>query len=72
MKVDGGSQAKPDVAREFESQFFDMRQALAQHQAKWRSSQHRRGQRRLPPPPTELTGQAGRILHLGEERATGL
>ena len=31
-------QAKPDVAREFEERFFAMRQALAQHQAKWRSN----------------------------------
>ena len=38
IKADSRLQAKPDVAREFESKFFDMRQALAQHQAKWRSS----------------------------------
>ena len=38
IKADSRLQAKPDVAREFESRFFDMRQALAQHQAKWRST----------------------------------
>ena len=38
IKADSRLQAKPDVAREFESRFFDMRQALAQHQAKWRSA----------------------------------
>ena len=38
IKADSRLQAKPDVAREFESKFFDMRQALAQHQAKWRSA----------------------------------
>ena len=38
IKADSRLQAKADVAREFESRFFDMRQALAQHQAKWRSS----------------------------------
>jgi hypothetical protein len=38
IKATRGCQAKPDVAREFESRFFDMRQALAQHQAKWRST----------------------------------
>ena len=38
IKADARLQAKPDVAREFESRFFDMRQALAQHQSKWRST----------------------------------
>ena len=38
IKADARLQAKPDVAREFESRFFDMRQALAQHQSKWRSA----------------------------------
>ena len=38
IKADSRLQAKPDVAREFEAKFFDMRQALAQHQAKWRST----------------------------------
>ena len=38
IKADSRLQAKPDVAREFESKFFDMRQALASHQAKWRSA----------------------------------
>ena len=38
IKADSRLQAKPDVAREFENKFFDMRQALAQHQAKWRST----------------------------------
>ena len=38
IKADSRLQAKPDVAREFEGKFFDMRQALAQHQAKWRSA----------------------------------
>ena len=32
IKADSRLQAKPDVAREFEAKFFDMRQALAQHQ----------------------------------------
>ena len=38
IKADSRLQAKPDVAREFEAKFFDMRQALAQHQGKWRST----------------------------------
>jgi hypothetical protein len=38
IKADARLQAKSDVAREFESRFFDMRQALAQHQSKWRSA----------------------------------
>ena len=38
IKADARLQAKPEVARDFEARFFDMRQALAQHQAKWRSS----------------------------------
>jgi len=38
IKSDARLQAKPEAAREFEAKFFDMRQALAQHQAKWRST----------------------------------
>ena len=38
IKADPRLQAKPEIAREFEAKFFDMRQALAQHQAKWRSA----------------------------------
>jgi hypothetical protein len=38
IKADSRLQAKPDVAREFEARFFEMRQALAQHQSKWRSA----------------------------------
>ena len=38
IKADSRLQAKPEIAREFESKFFEMRQALAQHQAKWRSA----------------------------------
>lgn len=38
IKADARLQAKPDIAREFESQFFEMRQALAAHQSKWRSA----------------------------------
>lgn len=38
IKGDTRLQAKPEIAREFEAKFFDMRQALAQHQAKWRSA----------------------------------
>ena len=38
IKADSRLQAKPDIGREFETRFFDMRQALAQHQAKWRST----------------------------------
>ena len=38
IKADTRLQAKPDVARDFEAKFFDMRQALAQHQARWRSA----------------------------------
>jgi hypothetical protein len=38
IKADSRLQAKPDVAREFESKFFEMRQALAEHQSKWRSA----------------------------------
>ena len=38
IKADTRLQSKPDVAREFEAKFFEMRQALAQHQAKWRSA----------------------------------
>jgi hypothetical protein len=38
IKADSRLQAKPDVAREFEAKFFEMRQALAQHQGMWRSA----------------------------------
>ena len=38
IKADSRLQAKPDVAREFEAKFFEMRQALAGHQGKWRSA----------------------------------
>ena len=38
IKADARLQAKPDVARDFEARFFEMRQALAQHQGKWRSA----------------------------------
>jgi hypothetical protein len=38
IKADSRLQAKPELAREFEAKFFEMRQALAQHQAKWRSA----------------------------------
>jgi hypothetical protein len=38
IKADARLQAKPDLAHEFEAKFFDMRQALAQHQGKWRSA----------------------------------
>ena len=38
IKADSRLQAHPDIAKEFESRFFDMRQALAQHQGKWRST----------------------------------
>lgn len=38
IKTDARLTAQPQLARDFESQFFEMRQALAQHQAKWRST----------------------------------
>ena len=38
IKADSRLQSRPDVAKEFEAKFFEMRQALAQHQAKWRSA----------------------------------
>lgn len=38
IKTDSRLTAKPELAREFEGRFFEMRQALAQHQAKWRSA----------------------------------
>lgn len=38
IKADSRLQTKPDIAREFEERFFEMRQALAQHQSKWRST----------------------------------
>ncbi|MEO6153899.1 MAG: hypothetical protein ABIT09_00100 [Croceibacterium sp.] len=39
LKADARLQKKPDIAHEFEAKFFDMRQALSQHQTKWRSAQ---------------------------------
>ena len=38
IKADSRLRAKQDVADEFEAKFFEMRQALAQHQVKWRSA----------------------------------
>lgn len=38
IKADSRLQAKPDLAHEFEAKFFEMRQALAGHQSKWRST----------------------------------
>ena len=38
IKGDERLRGKPDLARDFEARFFEMRQALAQHQAKWRSA----------------------------------
>jgi hypothetical protein len=38
IKTDARMTEHPELAREFESQFFEMRQALAQHQANWRSA----------------------------------
>ncbi len=38
IKTDARLSTQPDLAREFEKQFFEMRQALAQHQAAWRSA----------------------------------
>ncbi|MEO6386796.1 MAG: hypothetical protein ABIT16_06515 [Croceibacterium sp.] len=38
IKTDPRLAAHPDLAREFETHFFEMRQALAQHQAAWRSA----------------------------------
>ena len=38
IKADSRLQAKPELAREFEEKFFEMRQALAAHQSKWRSA----------------------------------
>ncbi len=38
IKADERLKARPELARDFESRFFEMRQALAQHQAKWRSA----------------------------------
>lgn len=38
IKADARLIGRPELAREFEAKFFDMRQALAQHQAKWRSA----------------------------------
>ena len=38
IKADSRLQARPELAHEFEEKFFGMRQALAAHQAKWRST----------------------------------
>jgi hypothetical protein len=38
IKADARLQGKPELARDFEARFFDMRQALAGHQATWRSA----------------------------------
>jgi len=38
IKSDARLQSKPELAHDFEARFFEMRQALAQHQAKWRSA----------------------------------
>lgn len=38
IKTDIRLTARPELAQEFEKKFFEMRQALAQHQAKWRST----------------------------------
>jgi hypothetical protein len=35
-KVDERMLGDPELAKEFDSRFFEMRQALANHQAKWR------------------------------------
>ncbi|MEO6041250.1 MAG: hypothetical protein ABIP41_05060 [Croceibacterium sp.] len=39
LKVDARLQKQPEVARDFEARFVDMRQALSQHQTQWRSAQ---------------------------------
>ena len=38
IRADSRLQSRPEVSREFEEKFFEMRQALAAHQAKWRST----------------------------------
>ena len=38
IRADIRLQSRSDIGREFEEKFFEMRQALAQHQAKWRSA----------------------------------
>jgi len=38
IKADSRLQAKTELAREFDAKFFEMRQALGQHQGKWRSA----------------------------------
>ena len=38
IKADSRLQARPELAHEFEAKFFDMRQALAAHQSRWRST----------------------------------
>ena len=35
---DSRLQARPEIGQEFQEKFFEMRQALAQHQSKWRST----------------------------------
>jgi len=38
IRGDSRLQASPDLARELEAKFFEMRQALARHQTNWRST----------------------------------
>ena len=38
IRADIRLQSRSDIGLEFEEKFFEMRQALAQHQAKWRSA----------------------------------
>jgi|SRR5690606_1744901 len=38
IKADSRLQARPEIGQEFQEKFFEMRQALAQHQSKWRST----------------------------------
>ena len=38
IRADIRLQSRSDIGREFEEKFFEMRKALAQHQAKWRSA----------------------------------
>ncbi len=38
IRADSRLQSRPEVSREFEEKFFEMRQALASHQSKWRST----------------------------------
>ena len=38
IKADSRLQSRPEIGQEFQDKFFEMRQALAQHQSKWRSN----------------------------------